>query len=128
MKAEMPLSNGDNTACLPKKKDRSSYADLKFPKIHSATELPENESGFIVIPVDNLNALEFRKLQEVPGAYLLPSVSGFNEENDLSAHQDAVTEERLTPYKQRFLVKHSTKLLSITNDQIAYFYADNRLN
>jgi two-component system LytT family response regulator len=30
--------------------------------------------------------------------------------------------------KTRFLVKHSSKLLSIEVDQIAFFYAENRLN
>jgi two-component system, LytTR family, response regulator LytT len=37
-------------------------------------------------------------------------------------------EYNLKPVKHRFLVKHATRLISVSAEQIAYFYAENRLN
>ena len=87
-----------------------------------------NSVDYLLKPVqkEDLEAAlaKFRKMKESFGGTI-------TEKQDFSI-DNLVKElhQKLQPkeYRKRFLVKHAQKLVSITCDEIAYFYSDGRLN
>jgi two-component system response regulator LytT len=87
-----------------------------------------NSVDYLLKPVqkEDLEAalVKFKKMKESFGGTI-------TEKQDFSI-DNLVKElhQKLQPkeYRKRFLVKHAQKLVSITCDEIAYFYSDGRLN
>lgn len=127
MKAETIVSSGQAATCSEVKVKHNFLSKPRLSKSISTEEAQENKKGVIVLPVDQLTDAQLQQVQKIPGAYFLPSELQLNNitispDQQLHSLQNPVSE------KLRFLVKHSSKLISIEVDQIAYFYAENRLN
>lgn len=87
-----------------------------------------NSVDYLLKPVqkEDLEAAlgKFKKMKESFGGTITTK-------QDLSIdHIVKELQQRLQPkeYRKRFLVKHAQKLVSVTCDEIAYFYSDGRLN
>ena len=87
-----------------------------------------NSVDYLLKPVqkEDLEAalVKFKKMKESFGGTITPK-QDFSIDNLVKElHQKLQPKE----YRKRFLVKHAQKLVSITCDEIAYFYSDGRLN
>jgi DNA-binding LytR/AlgR family response regulator len=87
-----------------------------------------NSVDYLLKPVqkEDLEAAlaKFRKMKESFGGTIMEK-QDFSIDNLVKElHQKLQPKE----YRKRFLVKHAQKLVSITCDEIAYFYSDGRLN
>lgn len=129
MKANVTLSKEHSTLCIDVKNEKKAYTNQPLRKFLSKDELQESKTEMLVIPVEQLTDVQYQQIQKIPGAYLLTTDHLLNKTNQ---HQSQLpgndNEHSLKSYRKRFLVKHSTRLISLGVDQIAYFYAENRLN
>lgn len=126
MKANLTVLNGHKHTHVQLKADK----DLSSPTISSkliSNELLKSKTGKFVIPAEKLTEIQMQQILDLPGAYLLSGNISLTDEA-LPVDSPQQQEPYIKNYKERFLVKHSNKLLSIEVSQIAYFYADNRLN
>jgi two-component system, LytTR family, response regulator LytT len=128
MKAEMTLSKEHSPLCIDVKKEKKTYPKPQLRKFVSKEEVQKGKAELLVIPIDQLTDVLMRQIQGLPGAYMLPADHSSKIDSKLSSFQEDATEPGSKQYKKRFLVKHSSKLISLEIDQIAYFYAENRLN
>lgn len=128
MKAEMTLLKEHTSLCIDVKKEKKTHSKPQLHKFITKEEVQKEKAELLVIPVDQLTDVLIRQIQGLPGAYLLPADQSFHNNNKASLLQEEFKDPGIKPYKQRFLVKHSSKLISLEIDQIAYFYAENRLN
>ncbi len=129
MKEEMTHLNSHVTTCIDEKGAIKRPLSRQFSTLLTAEQVQESKTGIIVIPLENLSELQIRQFKELPEAYLLPSENSlYGDSSTGNMQQELVSKPWKKLERQRFLVKHSSKLLSLEVDQIAYFYAENRLN
>jgi len=129
MKAEMTLPNGHNPNCVNVIADIHSLSQRTSAKLISTECLHKSKNGKFIIPIEKLTEIQIQQVMNLPGAYLLSDeISIANENATTEPQQQGQQESNTQLYKERFLVKHSNKFLSIEVNQIAYFYAENRLN
>lgn len=127
MKDETILVSGRDATCIDVKAKHNFLSKKKLSKLLSDAEVQENKKGVIVLKVDQLTDAQLQQVQEIPGAYFLSSEMQLNSATS-SPDLLSCREPQAGADKLRFLVKHSSKLISVEVDQIAYFYAENRLN
>ena len=128
MKADVSLSKEHTSLCIDLKNEEKISSRKPLRKLLSKEELQTGKKEMLVIPVEQLTEVQYKQIKNLPGAYLLTTDKLSNNTPQPSQQQADDTVYNLKLVKHRFLVKHSTRLISVGAEQIAYFYAENRLN